>query len=353
MPPRRTKDTEVSEPDRLEGHTHPRENFRLVGHETALARVAQAIRSGRPPQGWLIMGPPGIGKATLAYRIARYLLAFGATDKGPVDLSVPERDPTSIQVSAASHPGLLVLKRSLNPDTGRLMNVISVNEVRRLGSFFGMTSGAGGWRVAIVDAADDMNDNAANAILKLLEEPPGRAMVLLLANMPGRLLPTIRSRCRRVILKPLETSVVADELARLLPDSNPKERDAIARLSGGSIGMALQLAGGDGVMLAEEADKLIESAKAPDIPTLLALGDKVARMTDGIGDFGGFLRHALSNRIRARALDGAPHLDRWLDCLSKLNESFAQTTMLYLDPRQTILSASQAVSVAARRAGSI
>ena len=353
MPPRRAKDTDLPEPDRLEGYAHPRENLRLVGHDKVLARIAQAIRSRRPPQAWLITGPPGIGKATLAYRIARYLLAFGATNKGMPDLSVPERDAASIQVGAASHPGLLVLKRSPNPDTGRLMNVISVNEIRKLGGFFGMTSGAGGWRVAIVDTADDMNDNAANAILKLLEEPPARAMLMLLANTPGRLLPTIRSRCQRIDLKPIETEVVASELARLLPDTKPKEREALARLSGGSIGMALQLAGGDGIMLAEEADKLIDGATAPDIPALLALGDKIARMTDGIGDFGDFLKQALGDRIRARAHEGAPHLDRWLECLSKLIESFDQTTLLYLDPRQTVLSASRAVSKTARRAGPI
>jgi DNA polymerase-3 subunit delta' len=354
MPPRRTtKDAEAPEPDRLEGHTHPRENLRLVGHANVLARAAQAIQSSRPPQAWLITGPPGIGKATFAYRIARYLLAFGATENGPADLSVADRDPATIQVSAASHPGLLVLKRSPHPDTGRLMNVISVNEIRKLGGFFGMTSGAGGWRIAIVDTADDMNDNAANAILKLLEEPPARAMLLLLANTPGRLLPTIRSRCQRIDLKPLDASVVANELARLLPEAKPKERESLARLSGGSIGMALQLAGGDGIMLAEEADKLIESAKAPDVAALLVLGDKVARMTDGIGDFGGFLLQAMGDRIRARAHAGAPHLDRWLECLSKLVESFEQTTLLYLDPRQTILSASHAVSMTARRAGSI
>ena len=353
MPPRRAKETEIPEPDRLEGYLHPRGNLRFVGNEVVLSRVVQAIRLGRPPQAWLITGPPGIGKATLAYRIARYLLAFGATDKGPLDLSVPDRDSASIQVGAASHPGILVLKRSPNPDTGRLMNVISVNEIRRLGSFFGMTSGAGGWRVAIVDTADDMNDNAANAILKLLEEPPARAMLLLLANVPGRLLPTIRSRCQRIDLKPLETEVVAGELARALPDANPREREALARLSGGSIGMALQLAGNDGITLAQEADRLIETAKTADIPALLALGDKVARITDGVGDFGAFLLQALSERIRARAQESAPHLDRWLDCLSKLIESFDQTTTLYLDPRQTILSASHVVVKTARRAGPI
>ncbi|MGZ6008829.1 MAG: DNA polymerase III subunit delta', partial [Rhizomicrobium sp.] len=161
---KRARSEDIRETDRIEGFPHPRETTCLVGQDTALSRVSRAIRSGRPPQAWLISGPPGVGKATLAYRMARYMLAFGATDKGAEDLSVPEKDPATIQVAAASHPGLLVLKRGLNPETGKLMNVLSVNEVRRLAGFFGMTSGAGGWRVAIVDTADDMNDAAANAL---------------------------------------------------------------------------------------------------------------------------------------------------------------------------------------------
>jgi DNA polymerase-3 subunit delta' len=353
MPPRKAKDTETPETDRLEGFAHPRENVPLAGHDAELARVAHAIRSGRPPQAWLITGPPGVGKATFAYRIARYLLAYGATDKGPADLSVPERDPASLQMTASSHPGLLVLKRGLNPETGRLMTVISVNEIRRLGGFFGMTSGAGGWRVAVVDTADDMNDNAANAILKLLEEPPARAMLLLLAHAPGRLLPTIRSRCQRLDLKPLDAKLVARELARLLPDMKPAERESLARLSGGSIGTALRLAGGDGVMLAEEADKLIDGARGPDVVALLALGDKVARITDGVEHFGDFLAQNLSDRIRVRAQENAPGLSRWLECLTKLNASFARTTALHLEPRQTILSASRALSDTQRRAGTL
>ena len=140
----------------------------------------------------------------MAYRIARYLLAYGATAIGPEDLSVPQDNAAARQVAAQSHPGLLVLKRGINPKTGKLMTVLSVDEIRKLAGFFGMTSGAGGWRVAIVDTADDMNDNAANALLKMLEEPPARAMLLLLSNTPGRLLPTIRSRCQRLDLRPLD-----------------------------------------------------------------------------------------------------------------------------------------------------
>src|SRR3569832_2812566 len=143
---KRSRPTEIVETARIEGFAHPRETGRLVGQDEALARAARAIRGGRPPQAWLITGPPGIGKATLAYRIARYLLAFGATAEGPEDLSVPTNNTAAIQVASASHPGLLVLKRGANPDTGKLMLVLLVDEFRKLGGFFGMTSGAGAWR---------------------------------------------------------------------------------------------------------------------------------------------------------------------------------------------------------------
>jgi DNA polymerase-3 subunit delta' len=348
---RRAPPVEIIETDRIEGFAHPRQTQTLVGQDAALAQAARAIRGGRPPQAWLVSGPPGVGKATLAYRIARYLLAYGAHDTGAEDLSVPANDPASLQVAAASHPGLLVLKRGLHPDTGKMMSVLSVGEIRRLAGFFGMTSGAGGWRVAIVDTADDMNDNAANALLKLLEEPPSRAMLLLLSNTPGRLLPTIRSRCRRLELRPLELALVERELACVLPDADMAERAALARLSGGSIGAALRLAGGEGAALAAEADRLIDSAGTPDVIALLALGDRIARMTDGLDMFGDFLREALVARIRAKAGQGATNLDRWTGAVTRLNLLFARATGLHLDPRQTLLGAGREIAGTARRAG--
>src|SRR5512147_2401252 len=166
---KRARVSEPDESDRIEGFAHPRETTNLIGQDAALFHAARAIRSGKPPQAWLISGPLGVGKATLAYRIARYLLAYGARDTGAEDLSVPPNDPNAIQVRAGSHAGLLVLKRGINEKTGKLMSELPVDEIRRLAGFFGMTSGAGGWRVAIVDTADDMNTNAANALLKLLE----------------------------------------------------------------------------------------------------------------------------------------------------------------------------------------
>ncbi|MDE2112337.1 MAG: DNA polymerase III subunit delta' [Alphaproteobacteria bacterium] len=350
---KRSPAQDTAEADRIEGVDHPRQTTRLIGQNSAAAIVARALRSRRPPQAWLICGPPGVGKATLAYRIARYLLAYGAGDKGPADLSVPANDPAAVQTAAGSHPGLLVLKRGADPNTGKLMSVLSVGEVRRLSGFFGMTSGAGGWRVAIVDTADDMNDAAANALLKLLEEPPLRAMLLVLSNTPGRLLSTIRSRCQRLNLRPIGESDMETELARLVPDLSNGERASLVRLSGGSLGAALRLAGGDGVMLAQEADRLIDQAAQPDIPALFAFSDKLSRITDGLDAFGGFLTQALAERIRARALTRQPQLDRWVRALEKLSRNFGRTDALHLEPRQTLLGAVCEMSAATRRAGAV
>jgi DNA polymerase-3 subunit delta' len=346
---RRSEPAPPLEADRLQGQPHPRQIHQLAGHREVLARAARAIRGGRPPQAWLITGPSGIGKATLAYRIARYLLRYGATAEGPDDLAVAANDPVSLQVAAGAHPGLLVLRRAVNERTGKLMNVLSVEEVRKLSSFFGMTSGAGGWRVAIIDTADDMNDAAANALLKTLEEPPARAMILVLSNNPGRLVSTIRSRCQRLDLRPLPDRELEVALEEKLPDLDAEQRASLARLSGGSIGTALVLAEGEGVALAREANRLIESAGQPDIPALLSLGDKLVRATDGLETFGTFLANALSDRIRARGAQGsAGGLDRWIEASERVRSKFARSSALYLDPRQTVMSAALALGEAKR-----
>jgi DNA polymerase-3 subunit delta' len=342
------RSVEASDSDRIEGFAHPRETHALWGQDDALARAARAIRSGRPPSAWLIIGAPGIGKATLAYRIARYLLAYGATDAGAADLSVPEDHTAARQISAQAHPGLLVLKRAINPKTGKLMSVLSVDEIRKLAGFFGMTSGAGGWRVAIVDTADDMNDNAANALLKMLEEPPANAMLLLLSHAPGRLLPTIRSRCQRLELRPLDDAMLEKMLSRELPEMGAGERASLARVSGGSIGAALTLATGDGAALAQEADRLIDNAREPDLLALLGLGEKLFRMRDGLEQFGEFLTQSLSDRIRAKAQDGAAGLERWVAVLGRIEQGFGRAVALNLEPRQVVLSTARDLSRVAR-----
>lgn len=339
---------EVLESDRVEGLAHPRETFELIGQEEVLRIAAGAIRSGRPPQALLISGPPGSGKATLAYRIARYLLKYGASDLGPADLSVPASDPVSLQIVAGAHPGLLVLRRGLHPDTRKPMTVLSVNEIRKLSSFFGLTSGAGGFRVAIIDTADDMNDNAANALLKALEEPPARAVLMLLSNAPGRLLPTIRSRCQTLRVRPLPESLLAQELAIRMPQLSAEDQTAVIQLSAGALGQALMLAAGEGLLIAKEAQRLIDDAPHPDLLALLALADRIGRLKDGLETLGEDLVLNLGARIVARARQGAPGLNPWVEAWEKLRHVFGRSTALHLEPRQTILSAAAVLSDAAR-----
>ncbi len=175
-------------------------------------------------------------------------------------------------------------------------------------------------------------------------------MLLLVANVPGRLLPTIRSRCQRLDLRPLDAGLIDAELKQKLPELDAKERASLARLSAGSVGMALTLAGGEGTALAAEADTLIDRAADPDIPALLAFADRMNRMTDGLEDFGAFLAQAVAGRIRARA---SSNVKPWIDAWEQMNRSFARSSALHLDPRQTVLGASRALNAAARRAGAI
>jgi DNA polymerase-3 subunit delta' len=347
--PKRIREDEPFESDRAAGQAHPRETLALVGQDEALARARRAICHGRPPQAWLIGGPPGIGKATFAYRVARYLLSFGASDRGPDDLSVPANDPVVALVRAGTHPGLLVLKRGLHPDTGKPMTVLSIDEIRRLGNFFGLTSGAGGWRIAIIDTADDMNDAAANALLKILEEPPSRSMLILLAHAPAKLAPTIRSRCQLLRLRPLSDTALAAELEQRLPKLAAEDRARLVALSGGSLGAALRLAGDDGLKLAADAERLIDRAAAPDFAATLSLAERIARLDRGLESFGSHLSQILATRILARARNDAPGLERWVELRNRIQASFARSAALHLEPRQTILSTARALEFAARR----
>src|SRR4029077_8606625 len=172
----------------------------------------ESYKSGRIAHAWLIGGAPGIGKATLAVRLAGFVLAHpdpGAPDvQNATSLAVDPSHPVARRIAAQAQGDLLVLERGVNEQTGKPYTVIRVDDVRRTVSFFGSTAGAGGWRVAIVDAVDDLQREGANALLKVLEEPPQHSLLLLVSHAPGRELPTIRSRCRRLLLRPLTTGDV-------------------------------------------------------------------------------------------------------------------------------------------------
>ena len=216
---------DIPTPDQAPGAPHPREAVRLFGQDRAERAFLQAHSAGRLHHGWLLTGPRGVGKATLAWRIARFLLAtppaeddglFGAPPP-PETLDISPDHPVAHRMLAGSEPGLACITRTPNEKTGRLRDQIAVEDIRKLGRFFGLSATDGGHRVVIVDAADDMNVSAANALLKMLEEPPARTTLLLISHQPSRLLPTIRSRCRTLRLSELSPQNLAAALAQAVP----------------------------------------------------------------------------------------------------------------------------------------
>src|SRR3981189_3124809 len=260
---------------------HPRETSTLAGHREAEAALLNAYRSGRIPHAWLIGGAQGIGKATLAYRMARFVLAHrnaGASDvQGAETLRVEPSDPVARHVATGAHGGLLTLQRTLN-DKGVMRTVITVDETRETISFFGSTAAVEGWRVCIVDTVDELNPNAANALLKILEEPPRQWLFLLVSHAPARVLPTIQSRCRKLALRPLAVDDVIRAAAQAanVGNDDPALSEA-AEASEGSVARALTLLGGDALQLQQRTAALLATLPRGDPRELHALGEGPAR----------------------------------------------------------------------------
>lgn len=368
--------SDIPESDRLDDFPHPREVSTLVGQDEAERAVFDAFMGGRMHHAWLLTGPKGIGKATLAYRIARFVLKYGSPDVAQAarirDLSVAGEDGVFRQIAAQSHPNLLVIRRPYDDKAKRLKSVIPVEEVRRTANFFGMSAGAGGWRIAIVDAADEMNVNAENALLKILEEPPARGLFILISHQPGRLLPTIRSRCRVLTMKPLSTAHIAEVLAANAVRASEEERIAIARLAEGSAGRALSIAAGGGLDLYRQLVALLMPLPRLDVKALHALADKVGRRgaDDAYETFIELLSDWLQRLVRTGAgagggadlvagegaamarLAAGPGLDRWVEVWEKINQSVARAEALNTDRKLVILNAfSMLESVAGERIG--
>ena len=282
-------DEDLPQPDRVEGAPHPRETAQLFGQDAAESEFRAAHASERLHHGWLLRGPRGTGKATLAWRIARFLLTqpqagapgglfadepapeTAATDSLDVD---PEH-PVARLIAARAAPGLFHIRRGRDPKSGKLRQVITVDDVRGLAHFFHMSASDGGRRVVIVDSADEMNPQAANALLKMLEEPPARATLLLVSHQPSRLLPTIRSRCRELRLAPLGPA----DMARALDQAGAGEAGAgaaLAELSGGSVGEALRLANLGGLDIYAELVGLLATLPRLDRARALRLAEAAA-----------------------------------------------------------------------------
>ena len=325
---------------------HPRETTDLFGHREAEASLLNAYRSGRIPHAWLIGGAAGIGKATLAYRMARFVLAhrnpLSSEVQGAETLFVDPTDPVARHVAAGAHGGLLTLERTLN-DKGVLRTVITVDETRETIPFFGSTAAVEGWRVCIVDTVDELNPNAANALLKVLEEPPRQSLFLLVSHAPARVLPTILSRCRKLPLRLLATADViraAAQAAQIAVD-DPALTEA-AEAAEGSVARALTLLGGDALKLQQRTAALLANLPRVDPRELHALGealplsDRVAlsAFIDSVDRWVGERLHADD----AHANANLPRLARLAEVWEKINRAARDTAEYNLERKPLVFS---------------
>jgi DNA polymerase-3 subunit delta' len=328
----------------------PRANPLLLGHDGAEATLAEAMRSGRMHHAWLLTGPEGVGKATLAFRFARRLLAGLPPDGAPdgAALGMDAGEKVFRRVAAGSHADLLTVERAWDPRRKQRRGEIVVDDVRRVGAFLHLTPAEGGWRVVIVDGAEDLNRNAANALLKLLEEPPPRAILLLVCSAAGRLPATVRGRCRRLRLGALDDATMAELLTRYLPETEEAERLRLVTIGEGSIGRALALAEGGGVAVADLVGQVFEAL--PDLSPLRAheVADALGRDEDAFSTFMDLLRSGVAASVRGAArgradpdqakLVGARPLAAWVDVWQGLSHLQYETEEFHLDRRQAILA---------------
>jgi len=328
--------------DTIEGVPEPCEHPHLVGHQVAADLLASSFRAGRLHHALLLAGPTGIGKATFAFRLAWHLLNFRDPANAPDRLVLPDPDsPLFRSIAQNAHPSLLHLTRPANDRTKGFKTVITVDEIRRLGRFLSMTAHDGGYRVVIVDPVDDLNASAANALLKGLEEPPARTVFVLIAHSPGRLLPTIRSRCQTLRLHRLDDGEVFDVLARL-GLSAPRDEAAraeLARRAAGSVRAAILLTEYGGLEIAAAVDSVLD-APGFDPAAAMRIADAVSGRDQSI-QFDLFNEHlltALSERATRAAREGAPGVaDMLAASWSEVRQAVAETDTFNLDKRQHVL----------------
>ncbi len=331
---------------------HPRETFALFGHAEAERALLDEYRSGRIAHAWLIGGPAGIGKATLAYRMARFALAHSDPKADAVQratsLDVPPESPVARRVAGRAHPDLLVLERTAD-DNGKLRTVITVDQVRRTIGFFGSTAGEGGWRICVVDSADELKyPEGSNALLKVLEEPPPRSLFLVVSHAPGRLLPTIRSRCRRLTLRPLgEADVVAAAAAALGDDADEATLRQAAAAADGSVARAIALNGGPQLALRDKVNDMLERLPATDPRALHALGDSLERGDDAMfAIFIGTAQGWLSGRLERGGEPG--RLARVAEAWDRLNRAARDTEIYNLERKPLVFNVFGLLAEAAR-----
>lgn len=350
---RQAADTPPPEADRLGEWPHPRETAGLVGHAAERGRLSERLGSGRIAHGWIVAGPPGIGKATLVYDFTAEALAHG----------VESTEEARRLVAAQAHPRLMVVRRTLNPQTKKLRTQIAVDDVRRLRHFLGTTAGEG-WRVVIVDSADDLNISSANALLKSLEEPPPRTLFFLVATSAGRLLPTIASRCERLRLRPLsvEETREAVEAACAAAGMNVPEPEALEPILAAANGRprrALELIAGGGAQAYALIRQMFERLPRLDDTDVFRLIETASNAKSGLGYDLVFdlVEDALAAAIRQAAQ--SPHssgvfnahsLARWMEVWDTGKRLRAEAETLNLDRGAALMRLFSEIENAARLA---
>ena len=366
----------------------PRENPRLLGHEAAERHLLDAWAGGKLAHGWLITGPKGIGKMTLACRFARFLLAnpdragdddlFAAEPSPPPEsLEVAEEHPVFRRIAANGHADLHVVERGFKgndadtePVNRKRQTVISVDDVRSACRSMALTSSEGGWRIVVVDGADEMNANAANALLKLLEEPPARSVLILVAHSGGRLPPTIASRCCQLRLRPLGPDTLSELMGVYRPQLDGEARRRLIGLADGSIGRALALADGEGLAVHDDLMALLAGLPDLDMPAAHRFTRRFGRAEADLAwqTATDLIVRCLNRMISAGArrtelpemgfdaadaerltrLLGMASLDCWLGVWEKTSDLFAQANSVHLDRRQVMLDVLGILQAAAR-----
>jgi DNA polymerase III subunit delta' len=340
--PERDRVSPESDSDEL---TVPRATTALFGHTEAERALLDAYRSGRMPHAWLLGGPAGIGKATLAYRLARFVLAhpdpLSPQVQAASSLALDAQHPVARRVAAQAQGDLLVLERT-EDEKGKMRTVIAVDQVRSAVRFFGSTAGEGGWRVCIIDTADELNAAAANSLLKVLEEPPKDALLLLVSDSPGQLLPTIRSRCRRLTLRPLVAADVAQAAAAALaraPDD--PEVAAAAQAAEGSVARALGLIDGKMLAVREQVLGLLDRLPQLDARALHGLGDAIGGTEPAtLAAFVDAVNGWLSARVEegAAAGEAKPQLARMAVAWEAINRAAHDADEFNLDRKPLVFS---------------
>ena len=347
----------------------PRENPDLVGHEGAEKALLSAYHRGRLGHAWLISGQRGIGKATLAFRFARYLLASqGPSPEDGRRLALAPEHPVFRRLAGGAHADLITIERTVNDKTGRLRSEIAVGEVRALPRFFATTAAEGGWRIAVVDCLDEMNRHGANSLLKILEEPPNNALILLISNSPGSVLPTIRSRCHRLALQPLGLEALCKLLAARFPELSEADNLALAQVSNGSPGRAFPLAAAGGIAVYRDMVALLQTLPRIDGAALHRFSDRLARASNAglyraarellLAWIARMVREAAAGtegedvvpgeQALMRRLCAGRGLDPWLEVWENIGRLFVQADSVNLDKKQVVMSAFTALEKAAR-----